>query len=80
MYASYFYFALTSRLPLLSALISLLALASFLLAVAFAAWPSAVLAACGVAGMLVGLQVGVFSSKVERTWVLIACAVRREGG
>ena len=56
MYPSYFYFALTSRLPLLSALISLLALAAFLLAVAFAAWPSAVLAACGVAGVLVGLQ------------------------
>ncbi|KZV63271.1 hypothetical protein PENSPDRAFT_758104 [Peniophora sp. CONT] len=56
MYPSYFYFALTSRLPLLSALISLLALAAFLLAVAFMAWPSAVLAACGVAGVLVGLQ------------------------
>ncbi|VDC04218.1 unnamed protein product [Peniophora sp. CBMAI 1063] len=56
MYPSYFYFALTSRLPLFSALISLLALAAFLLAVAFAAWPSAVLAACGVSGILVGLQ------------------------
>ncbi|KZV66257.1 hypothetical protein PENSPDRAFT_612864 [Peniophora sp. CONT] len=53
---SRFYFALTSRLPLLAALISLLALAAFTIAVAYTAWPSAVLAVCGITGVLVGLQ------------------------
>ncbi|VDC04215.1 unnamed protein product [Peniophora sp. CBMAI 1063] len=53
---SQFYFALTSRLPLVATLISILALAAFLLAVAYTAWPSAVLVISGLAGILLGLQ------------------------
>ena len=56
-HASYFYFSLISRLPLFATFVSLLALATFMLAMAYAAWPSAVLAACGVAGVLLALQV-----------------------
>jgi hypothetical protein len=55
-YGSYFFFALSSRLPLIALIISVLALVGFLGAVAWVAWPTAVLVMCGIAGVLVGLQ------------------------
>jgi hypothetical protein len=55
-YGSYFFFALSSRLPLVALIISVLALVGFLCAVAWVAWPTAVLVMCGIAGVLVSLQ------------------------
>ncbi|KAI0029459.1 hypothetical protein K488DRAFT_88720 [Vararia minispora EC-137] len=55
-YSNYAFFALTSRLPLLCAVVSLSALSIFLLAVAFSMWPGAVLYMCAAVGMLVSLQ------------------------
>ncbi|KAF8262783.1 hypothetical protein EI94DRAFT_1742765 [Lactarius quietus] len=56
LYGSYFFFALSSRLPLVSLFVSVLALVAFLGAVAWAAWPAAVLVMCVLAGLLVSLQ------------------------
>jgi hypothetical protein len=55
-YGSYFFFALSSRLPLIALIVSVLALVGFLGAVAWVAWPTAVLVMCGIAGVLVSLQ------------------------
>ncbi|KAH9973354.1 hypothetical protein BGW80DRAFT_1310301 [Lactifluus volemus] len=55
-YGSYFFFALSSRLPLVSLFISVLSLVGFLCAMAWAAWPTAVLVMCVFAGVLVSLQ------------------------
>ena len=55
-YGSYFFFALSSRLPLVALIISVLGLVGFLGAVAWVAWPTAVLVMCGIAGVLVSLQ------------------------
>ena len=55
-YGSYFFFSLSSRLPLVALIISVLALVGFLCAVAWVAWPSAVLVMCGITGVLVSLQ------------------------
>jgi hypothetical protein len=55
-YGSYFFFALSSRLPLVALIISVLALVGFLCAVAWVAWPTAVLVMCGIAGVLISLQ------------------------
>jgi hypothetical protein len=54
-YGSYF-FALSSRLPLVALIISVLALVGFLGAVAWVAWPTAVLVMCGITGVLISLQ------------------------
>lgn len=59
-YGSYFFFALSSRLPLVALIVSVLALVGFLGAIAWAAWPAAVLVMCGIAGALVSLQFIVF--------------------
>ena len=59
-YGSYFFFALSSRLPLVALIISVLALVGFLGAVAWVAWPAAVLVMCGITGTLVSLQFIVF--------------------
>ena len=59
-YGSYFFFALSSRLPLIALIISVLALVGFLVAVAWVAWPAAVLVMCGITGLLVSLQFIVF--------------------
>ena len=56
LYGSYFFFALSSRLPLVALVISVLALVVFLGAIAWAAWPAAVLVMCALAGLLVSLQ------------------------
>ena len=55
-YGSWFFFALSSRLPLIALIVSVLALVGFLGAVAWAAWPTAVLVMCGITGVLVSLQ------------------------
>ena len=55
-YGSYFFFALSSRLPLVALMISVLALVGFLGAVAWVAWPTAVVVMCGITGVLVSLQ------------------------
>lgn len=55
-YGSYFFFALSSRLPLVALITSVLALVGFLCAVAWVAWPTAVLVMCGITGVLVSLQ------------------------
>ncbi|KAH9013664.1 hypothetical protein EDB84DRAFT_1568564 [Lactarius hengduanensis] len=55
-YGSYFFFALSSRLPLVALFVAVLALVVFLGAVAWTAWPAAVLVMCVLAGLLVSLQ------------------------
>ncbi|KAH9056885.1 hypothetical protein EDB87DRAFT_1634096 [Lactarius vividus] len=56
LYGSYFFFALSSRLPLVSLFVAVLALVVFLGAIAWTAWPAAVLVMCVLAGLLVSLQ------------------------
>ncbi|KAH9914722.1 hypothetical protein B0H21DRAFT_828294 [Amylocystis lapponica] len=59
-YGSYFFFCLTCRLPTLCMFLSAVALMVFLLGVAWAAWPAAVLVMSFLAGTLVSLQYLVF--------------------
>jgi len=59
-YGSYFFFSLSSRIPLLALFIAILALVGFLGAIAWTAWPTAVLVMCVLTGMLVSLQFIVF--------------------
>ncbi|THH22405.1 hypothetical protein EUX98_g8200 [Antrodiella citrinella] len=61
-YATYAFFTLTSRLPLLSLAFAALALMLFLLTVAWDAWPTAVLVMSCAAGVLVSLQWLVFGA------------------
>lgn len=56
LYGSYFFFALSSRLPLVALFIAVLALVVFIGAIAWNAWPAAVLVMCVLAGLLVSLQ------------------------
>ncbi|KAJ7223184.1 hypothetical protein GGX14DRAFT_657594 [Mycena pura] len=53
---SYFFFALSARVPSLLMLVSALALLLFLTVVAWNAWPSAVVVGCFIVGVLMGLQ------------------------
>ena len=55
-YRSYFFFALSSRLPLVALFVSVLALVGFLCAIAWTAWPAAVLVMCVLTGVLISLQ------------------------
>jgi len=55
-YGSYFFFSLSSRLPLVALFVAVLALVGFLAAMAWTAWPTAVLVMCVLTGMLVSLQ------------------------
>ena len=55
-YGSYFFFALSSRLPLVALFVSVLALVGSLCAIAWTAWPAAVLVMCVLTGVLVSLQ------------------------
>ncbi|KAL7284924.1 hypothetical protein ACG7TL_000012 [Trametes sanguinea] len=59
-YNSYFFFCLTCRLPSMCMLVSALALMFFLLGVAWAAWPTAVLVMSFIAGVLLTSQFLVF--------------------
>ncbi|KAJ6521969.1 hypothetical protein DFH09DRAFT_1192127 [Mycena vulgaris] len=58
---SYFFFALSARIPSLLMLVSAIALMLFLAIVAFTAWPMAVIVGCFLVGLLMGLQFLVFS-------------------
>ncbi|KAI0312830.1 hypothetical protein OF83DRAFT_1086747 [Amylostereum chailletii] len=73
-YNGYFFFALTSRVPLLALLLAALSLALFLVSVAWTAWPSAVLVLSFLAGMLVCLQFLVYG--VQQAALAIARGVR----
>jgi len=55
-YGSYFFFSLSSRLPLVALFIAVLALVGFLGAIAWTAWPAAVLVMCVLTGVLISLQ------------------------
>ncbi|KAJ7739083.1 hypothetical protein DFH07DRAFT_840687 [Mycena maculata] len=57
---SYFFFALSSRVPTILTLTSAISLMCFLLFIAFSAWPVAVIVACFLVGLLMGLQFLVF--------------------
>ncbi|KAI9442943.1 hypothetical protein H4582DRAFT_2072008 [Lactarius indigo] len=56
LYGSYFFSVLFSRLPLVALFVAFLALAIFLGAITWTAWPAAVLVMCVLAGLLVSLQ------------------------
>lgn len=60
---TYFYFCLVCRLPAMCLFVSSCALMLFLLAVAWDAWPTAVLVMCFLAGILLTLQYLVFGAK-----------------
>jgi hypothetical protein len=55
-YGSYFFFALSSRLPLVALFVAVLALVVFLGAMTWTAWPTAVLVMCVLMGVLISLQ------------------------
>ncbi|KAF7791086.1 hypothetical protein EIP86_002047 [Pleurotus ostreatoroseus] len=59
-YGSHFFFCLKCRFPTLCLFLSVCALMLFLLAVAWTAWPTAVLVLCCLAGTLLTLQYLVF--------------------
>ena len=59
-YNTYLFFSLTCRLPILCMALSTVSLMSFLLAVAWTAWPTAVLVMSFVAGFLLTSQFVVF--------------------
>ncbi|KAI9432017.1 hypothetical protein H4582DRAFT_1135645 [Lactarius indigo] len=62
LYDSYFFFSLSSRLPLVALFVAVLALVVFLGAIAWSVWPAAVPVMCVLAGLLVGLQFIVYGS------------------
>ena len=55
-YGKYFFFALSSRLPLVALVVAVLTLVGCLCAIAWTAWPAAVLVMCVFSGVLVSLQ------------------------
>jgi len=58
---SFFFFALSARLPSLLTLTSTMSLMLFLALIAFSAWPMAVIIGCFLVGLLMGLQFLVFA-------------------
>ncbi|KAH9159763.1 hypothetical protein EDB89DRAFT_2045521 [Lactarius sanguifluus] len=73
LYGSYFFFALSSRLPLVALFV--LALIAFLGAIAWNAWPAAVLVMCVLAGLLVNLQFIVYAATASPSALRGWCAV-----
>ncbi|KZV61468.1 hypothetical protein PENSPDRAFT_759413 [Peniophora sp. CONT] len=72
-YSDYMFFALTSRLPLLAVVVSLIGLSVFLLATVFLAWPKAVIVACAFATVLTSLQYIVKAVElIARTLISVA--------
>ena len=72
-YSSYFFFSLTSRLPLVTLLVSALSLAVFLICVAWKAWPAAVLVLSFGTGILFCLQFlvyGVHRAALGAAWMI----------
>ncbi|KAG1735994.1 hypothetical protein EDB19DRAFT_1722862 [Suillus lakei] len=55
-YGKYLFFCISSRLPAVCMFVSACALMTFLLSVAWSAWPTAVLVMCFIAGVLICLQ------------------------
>ncbi len=74
MYNTYFFFALTCRLPILCMALSTVSLMAFLLAVAWTAWPTAVLVMSFVAGFLLTSQFVIFG--LHRLINLVVWTVR----
>ena len=74
MYNTYFFFALTCRLPILCMALSAVSLMAFLLAVAWTAWPTAVLVMSFVAGFLLTSQFVIFG--LHRLINLVVWTVR----
>jgi hypothetical protein len=75
LYGTYFFFALSSRLPLVALVVSVLTLVVFLGAIAWAAWPAAVLVMCALAGLLISLQFIVYGCHrlaLGLAWILRA--------
>ncbi|VDB90046.1 unnamed protein product [Peniophora sp. CBMAI 1063] len=62
-YSNYAFFAVTSRLPFLSVLVSVTSLSAFLLAVAFMMWPKTAIIFSAVGVLLAGLQYFVKDAK-----------------
>ncbi|THH10528.1 hypothetical protein EW146_g8347 [Bondarzewia mesenterica] len=56
LYSSFFFFSLTSRMPLLAFLLSVISLVLFLFAIAWVAWPTAVIVTSFLSGLLLSLQ------------------------
>ncbi|KAI9432111.1 hypothetical protein H4582DRAFT_2084047 [Lactarius indigo] len=56
LYDTYFFFALSSRLPLVALFVAVIALVVFLGAIAWSVWPTAVFVMCVLASVLVFLQ------------------------
>lgn len=88
-YGSYFFFALSSRLPLVALFVSVLALVGFLGVIAWTAWPTAVLVMCVLAGVLISLQFIVYGFHrlalglawmLRGTWLAAAYITRRVRG
>jgi len=81
---SYFFFALSARVPSLLMLTSAISLMIFLAIVAWSAWPTAVIVGCFLVGLLMGLQFLVFGAlwivKTARKFFrfLARIAMRRE--
>jgi len=61
-YGSYFFFALSARMPAMCMLLSALALMTFLGLVAFEVWPEGVAAVCFLVGLIMSLQFLVYGA------------------
>ncbi|KAI0066705.1 hypothetical protein BV25DRAFT_1878804 [Artomyces pyxidatus] len=88
-YSTFFFFSLTARLPLLCLFVAVASLMVFLMTVAYAAWPLAVLVMCSVAGTLVSLQFLVYGCHklvlgiawmVRAWWSVLVWMARRVRG
>ncbi|KAJ7497701.1 hypothetical protein FB451DRAFT_1212450 [Mycena latifolia] len=80
---SYFFFALSARIPSLLMLTSAISLMLFLAFVAFSAWPMAVIVCCFLVGLLMGLQFLVFSvlwvvKSVRKLLRFFVCLISRD--
>ncbi|KAH9008370.1 hypothetical protein EDB85DRAFT_1818363, partial [Lactarius pseudohatsudake] len=62
LYGSYFFFALSSCLPLVALFVAVLALVVSLGPIAWTVWPAAMLVMCVLASVLVSLQFIVYGS------------------
>jgi hypothetical protein len=82
LYGSYF-FMLSSHLPLVVFVVTVLALVVFLSAIAWAAWPAAALVICALAYLLVSLQFIVYGCHrlaLGLAWMLQFCDESRRKG
>ncbi|KAG2135799.1 hypothetical protein DEU56DRAFT_806572 [Suillus clintonianus] len=68
-YGKYLFFCISSRLPAVCMFVSACALMAFLIAVAWSAWPTAVLVMCFTAGILISLQFIIYGLHCVVVWV-----------